>query len=323
MAHYDFPLEELKKYKGNIKEPKDFDLFWKKSIEEQMSMYPLTTSYKPCKTYLTNLNVFDTEFSGYNGDTVKGWFIYPKGVEGKKLPCIIHFLGYGSGRGSAYRHLLYPSMGYALFVMDTRGQGSYSAPGDTADNYGAEPQVWGFLTKGITDKNNYYYKRLIIDTVRAVETLAQNEIVDKDKIITNGLSQGGALSIACSALSDKVFATMTDVPFLSDFKRSTSILDTEPYIEIVKYLKVHRTSVETVFNTLSYFDCVSFAKRCKSRAIFSVALMDTICPPSSVYAAYNNYKGKKEMHVYEYNNHEGGDSEHDIKKMEFLNSILK
>jgi cephalosporin-C deacetylase len=34
--------------------------------------------------------------------------------------------------------------------------------------------------------------------------------------------------------------------------------------------------------------------------------MDEICPPSTVYAAYNAYAGPKEIRVYPYNDHEGG-----------------
>jgi cephalosporin-C deacetylase len=35
-------------------------------------------------------------------------------------------------------------------------------------------------------------------------------------------------------------------------------------------------------------------------------MMDTICPPSSVYGAYHAYGGAKEIAVYTYNDHEGG-----------------
>jgi cephalosporin-C deacetylase-like acetyl esterase len=38
-------------------------------------------------------------------------------------------------------------------------------------------------------------------------------------------------------------------------------------------------------------------------ALFSVGLMDDICPPRTVYAAYNHYAGPKQMHRYPYNQH--------------------
>src|SRR5690606_1229468 len=88
--------------------------------------------------------------------------------------------------------------------------------------------------------------------------------------------------------------------------RATEIVDTAPYNEISRYCAAHRDQTATVFKTLSYFDGVNFAARAKARALFSVGLMDDICPPSTVYAAYNQYAGEKEMAVYTYNNHEGG-----------------
>ncbi|WP_257955964.1 acetylxylan esterase [Nocardioides sp. B-3] len=48
------------------------------------------------------------------------------------------------------------------------------------------------------------------------------------------------------------------------------------------------------------------AARADVPALFSVALMDDVCPPSTVYAAYNHYAGPKEIEVYTYNEHEGG-----------------
>ena len=47
--------------------------------------------------------------------------------------------------------------------------------------------------------------------------------------------------------------------------------------------------VEQVFKTLSYFDGVNFAARAHAPALFSVALMDAVCPPATVFAAYNAY----------------------------------
>ena len=80
----------------------------------------------------------------------------------------------------------------------------------------------------------------------------------------------------------------------------------DPYLEIARYLAVHRGREAEVFHTLSYFDGVHFAARATAPALFSVGLMDTICPPSTVYAAYNAYAGAKEMARYTFNDHEGG-----------------
>ena len=86
----------------------------------------------------------------------------------------------------------------------------------------------------------------------------------------------------------------------------------------MRFCKVHRDQVETVFRTLSYFDGVNFAARANARALFSVALMDDICPPSTVFAAYNHYRGPKDIRVYSYNQHEGGQTFQRLEQLQFL-----
>ena len=114
---------------------------------------------------------------------------------------------------------------------------------------------------------------------------------------------------------------MPDVPFLSHYRRALEITDAQPYSELTRYLHIHRYQTEAVFHTLSYFDGVNFAVRAQARALFSVALMDLICPPSTVFAAYNHYAGPKDIRIYEYNNHEGGQSFHTLEKMRYLKSL--
>jgi cephalosporin-C deacetylase len=62
--------------------------------------------------------------------------------------------------------------------------------------------------------------------------------------------------------------------------------------------------------------------RAKAQALFSVGLMDTICPPSTVFAAYNYYAGSKNIRIYKYNNHEGGDIFQTREKVQFLKRLF-
>jgi len=56
--------------------------------------------------------------------------------------------------------------------------------------------------------------------------------------------------------------------------------------------------------------------------MFSVALMDTTCPPSTVYAAYHHYAGPTQLEVYPFNGHEGGESFHASARLRFLGEIV-
>ncbi len=323
MAYFDFPPDELKVYLPERQEPADFDLFWQRTLSETRS-HPLNASFEAVDYGLETVESFDVTFSGYAGQPIKGWLLLPRQRSGK-LPCVVEYIGYGGGRGFPIDWLLWSSAGFAHLVMDTRGQGSAWRKGDTPDLQpdGSSPHAPGFMTLGIETPETYYYRRLHMDAVRAVEAAQSFPEIDRERVAITGGSQGGGMVLAvASLLPDQMIAAMPDVPFLCHYRRATEIIDTRPYNEIVTYCKIHRDQVDQVFHTLSYFDGLNFAVRARARALFAVGLMDDICPPSTVFAAYNHYAGPKQIRVYPYNNHEGGESFHALEKLRFLSQVL-
>ena len=321
MAFFDLSPKELQIYCPERDEPADFDSFWQSTLEEARA-FPLDATFEKVDYGLVAQETFDVTFNGFGGQPVKGWLILPAQRKGK-LPCVVEFIGYGGGRNFALDWLLWASAGYAHFVMDTRGQGSSWSKGDTPDLYaqGGNPSLPGSMTQGILDPKHYFYRRVFTDAARAIEAARSHPDVDASQIVVTGGSQGGGITIAATGLVPDVVAAMPDVPFLCHYRRATEIVDTYPYKEIAEYCHVHRDKVDTVFNTLSYFDGVNFATRAKARALFSVGLMDQVCPPSTVYAAYNYWAGEKEIKVYPYNGHEGGQSYQTVEKLKFLKEI--
>ncbi|GAB5491661.1 MAG: acetylxylan esterase [Phototrophicaceae bacterium] len=322
MPHFDMPLDELKNYVPERNEPSDFDSFWDMTLEDARS-YPINARFEPIEYYFDSIDTFDVTFNGFAGQDIKGWLLLPKHRD-TSLPCIVEYIGYGGGRGFPHDWLKWSALGYAHLVMDTRGQGSRSLNGDTPDNAdtGQTPQYPGFMTRGILSAESYYYRRLITDAVRAVEAAQSHPDIDSDKIIITGASQGGGLTLAVAGLVPNLLATMPDVPFMSHFQRAIRLIETDPYNEIAHYLKVHRQNIDTVMHTLSYFDGMNFSARATAPTLFSVGLMDNICPPSTVFASYNHYQGEKQIAIYEFNNHEGGQTFHTLEKVKFLNAIL-
>ncbi len=321
MPRFDMPLEELERYKPEREEPADFDAFWQQTLEETRQ-YPLDPQFEPVDYGLKLVDVLDVTFSGYGGQRVKGWMLLPKGIDGP-LPCVLEYIGYGGGRGFGFEHTLWPSAGYAYFLMDTRGQGSATRKGDTPDVPvdGTNPFFPGFMTQGILDPKTYYYRRLFTDAVRAIEVVWGHDRVDSRRVALSGGSQGGGITIAAAGLHDGPQVIMPDVPFLCHYRRAITITDRAPYSEIVNYLKSHRDHEDVVHRTLSYFDGVNFAARISAHAMFSVGLMDMICPPSTVYAAYNHLRGPKEMRVYGFNDHEGGGNYQLLEKLNLLRRL--
>src|SRR5207248_5526047 len=274
-------------------------------------------AFTPVETPLPLVACWDVTFSGFGGQPVKAWYITPRSPA-EPLRGVVEFLGYGGGRGFPTDWLLWPTAGCALLVMDTRGQGSAWMKGDTPDVEAAgNPQFPGFMTRGVLDPATYYYRRVMTDAARAIDTLRERPEVDGARVAVTGGSQGGGLSLAAAALVPEVAACMADVPFLCHYRRATEITASQPYEEISRYLAIHRDHEEPVFRTLSYFDGVNFAPRIRARTLVSVGLMDEICPPSTVMAMYNHLECEKSLRVYRYNHHEGGGNFHVQEKLKF------
>jgi cephalosporin-C deacetylase len=238
---------------------------------------------------------------------------------------MVEYIGYGGGRGQPYEWLLWASAGYAHLVMDTRGQGGTWQGGDTSDidDSGTGSQAPGVMSRGILDPATYYYRRLMTDAVLAIDAARDLPIVDPDRIVVIGASQGGGLALAVAGLAEGLAGAIVDVPFLTHFRRALEVTDEHPYGELRLYLRTHRREEAQVFRTLSYFDGRSFAARATTPALFSVGLEDDITPPSTVFAAYNEYAGPKEIRVWPFSGHEAPEHEHTAERLAFAASRLR
>jgi cephalosporin-C deacetylase len=318
---FDLPLAGLEAYRPDREEPDDFDAFWAETLREARTLASAPV-FETVTTALRTVRVDDVTFSGYGGQPIRAWLIAPADAAAP-LPTIVEYIGYGGGRAFPFQWLIWASAGYAHFVMDTRGQGSAWSPGDTPDveDMPATGHYPGFATKGIDDPATYYYRRLITDAVLAVDVAPAHPLVDPDRIVVTGQSQGGGLALAVSGLSERVRAAAIDVPFLCHWRRALDITDADPYHEVVRYVATRRDLADRVLANLAYFDGLQFAARATAPALFSVGLRDEICPPSTVFAAFNHYAGPKEIRVWPFNGHDAGAYHQQADRFTFLSRL--
>jgi cephalosporin-C deacetylase len=316
----DLSLADCLALRPELPEPPDLDAFWSNTLREAAGA-PNEPVFTGVDNGLAQVTTFDVTVPGFAGEPVRGWLHLPAGAT-EPLGCVVEFLGYGRGRGLPHEQLLWAAAGYAHFVMDTRGQGWSTAGGDTPDPCAVTGAVPGFLTRGVERREDYYYRRLFVDAVRCVEAARSHPAVDPDRIVVTGISQGGGITLAVAGLVPNLAGVMPDVPFLCDFRRGARIAPQPPYTEIAEYLKLHRNRTEAVFTTLSYFDAALLAGRATAPALFSIAMMDDICPPSTCFAAYHRYAGPKDVRVYEFNGHEGGGGHHQRAQLAWLRELF-
>jgi cephalosporin-C deacetylase len=312
----------LEKLKVEFTAQKDFKSFWDETLKEFLPAEPEFT-LTPVETPLTLVRVFDVSAKGYNADIIRGWFLEPHDGS-QNTPCIVFFDGYGGGRGLPHEWLFWVNVGYRVLVMDTRGQGGGFRLSDTPDGaYPNGPQSPGFMTRGILNKDDYFYRRVYTDAVAFVALARQLPGVSRNHIIVAGGSQGGGIALAAASLSPHVFAALPDVPFLCHFKRATEMVDTFPYQEIAQFCRIHRDKIDLVFETLSYFDNLNLVQWATCPALFSIGMHDPICPADTIFATRNNYAGPTTTSIYEFNTHEGGSVAHQLVQADWIADLIR
>ena len=310
MAQFDLPLEALRTYSPDISEAPGFDAFWSDTLAADEPVALLTET--PVDNRQRLIDTYDLTFTGFGGAPVRGWLHVPAGAAGP-LPTVVQYHGYSVSRGMPLAST-FASAGYAHFVMDNRGQGWHAAslfdrtpdPHPAAGEFGPP----GPMTSGIAAPETYYYRRLLTDALRFAQLAAGHRLADPDRVVVTGGSQGGYLTLAVAGLAPSVglrlAGAMPDVAFMCHIRRAVGLTDDAPFSDIARFIKAAPHLEEAVWATLGHYDGVSFARRAECPALFSVALADTICPPSTVFAAHNAYPAPRDIVIYPHSGHEGG-----------------
>src|SRR5262245_40470157 len=165
MVMFDLRGSELRAYKASIEPPDDLQEFWTATLAaaREYAGGPILT---PVATPLRLIETFDLTFPGFGGHPIRGWLHRPAGRT-EALPCVVEYRGYGGGRGLAHEGARWAMAGYVHVVMDSRGQGSSGLVGDTPDPNAGAPAHAGVMTRGVLDRDEYYYRRLFTDAARA------------------------------------------------------------------------------------------------------------------------------------------------------------
>ncbi len=311
MPLIDMPLEKLKVYRGCSPKPADFDEFWDKSLAEMNSVDPKATFVK--KDFGSRFaDCFELTFTSTKNARIYAKFARPKNFSGR-IPAILHFHGL-SGSGDSWKSLLsYVSQGYCIATMDCRGQGGISE-----DVGGAKGTTYSTpFSRGLDDEpENLLCRDLFLDTAMLARIIMGLDYVDKERVGVFGGSQGGALSIACAALVPSIKRCAPMYPYLSDYRRVWEMdLDKGAYEGLRYYFRQcdpRHEREDEIFEKLGYIDIQNLAPRIQAKVLMGTGLMDTVCPPSTQFAAYNKITSEKKVVIYPDYGHEGLKGHDDI-----------
>lgn len=255
----------------------DFKAFWDNNLKELAQVAPnykltLVEDYSQI-----DYDVYLVSMRSLGNELIQGYYAKPK-REGKH-PVIVEYMGYGSTP--------YPPNrwwdGFAYFVLSIRGQ----ALNQPTNKYG----TW--ITYGLDNKDNYYYRGAFMDVVRALDFVSSRPEIDAEKIAVRGGSQGGALSFVAAALDKRVKAAAPSIPFLSDYPDYFKIAPW-PKSDFDNYMTTHpEAKWEDIYGLLTYFDIKNLVQWIECPLIMGIGVQDNVCPPHINFAAYNQVKSEK------------------------------
>jgi len=297
MPIVDMPLAELKQYQGRNPRAADHDTFWDRALAEMRGVDP-QVELKPADFSVPFAECFDLYFTGVRGARVHAQYLRPATSSGSH-PAVLQFHGYTGNAGNWAEKLSYVGMGFSVAALDCRGQGGKSQdPGGVAGT-----TYRGHIIRGLDDcPDNLLFRDIFLDTAQLASIVMDMPEVDADRVGVFGGSQGGGLTLACAALEPRIKRAMPAEPFLCDYKRVWEMdLAQGAYEELRTFFRqfdpLHEREDE-IFTRLGYIDVQHLAPRIRGEVVMAVGLMDTICPPSTQFAAYNKITSRKSLVIY-------------------------
>ena len=307
MPLLDLSVEALYKYEGRNPRPDGFDEFWDEALRELEAVPPrvelvrheLAAPFAEC---------FHLTFDGVDGARQYAKFLRPKTTEAL-IPCVLEFHGYSGNSGDWMGKLPFVARGQAVASLDCRGQGGRSHDGSrvTGNTHN------GHIIRGLEDAlggrpEALYYRQMFLDTAQLARAVAGMAEIDGERLGARGGSQGGALTLACAALAP-IKKAASIYPFLSDYKRVWEMdLAQGAYAELKTWFRhfdpLHERE-DAIWNALGFVDIQHLAPRITGEVLMAVGLQDSICPPSTQFAAFNKIPGNKRAVFYPDFGHEG------------------
>ena len=297
MPLFDLPRAELERYRGRNPKPDDFDRYWEAALEEmrdtdarvELRPYDLSSRIAEC---------FDLYFTGVDGARVHAKYLRPAGAV-EPHGAVIMFHGYAGNSGAWSDKLVYISQGYSVAALDVRGQGGESDDaGGTRGN-----TLHGHIIRGLDDApERLLYRSVFLDCAQLAGIVIEFPEVDERRVAAIGASQGGALTVACAALEQRIARAVPIHPFLSDYRRVWEMdLAQDAYGELKDYFRLfdprHEREAQ-IFTRLGYIDVQHLAPRIQAKVMMVTGLMDMVCPPSTQFAVYNKIQSDKRMVLY-------------------------
>ncbi|MSR54821.1 MAG: hypothetical protein EXS09_16260, partial [Gemmataceae bacterium] len=264
------------KIEPTAKMPKDFDAFWDAGKAE-LAKVPIDAKLEHvAKQSDDRVDCYKISLANIAGKHVRGWLSVPKGKG--PFPAVLTVPGagvYGIGPDKGHANLGALSMNIII----------HDIPVDENQEFYAKQNAGplaNYRDIGMDDKNKSYYRAVILGCVRCIDYLYTRDDFNKKELAVQGGSQGGALTLITSGVDQRVTLAAPNVAAMCD--HSGMAFDR---VSGWPHWLTRAKDKEKVLETSAYFDAVNFARKFKGKSVHGVGFIDTVCAPTTVYAAFN------------------------------------
>lgn len=276
--------------KPSMTVPDDFIAFWA-AQRKKLVLVPMNPRLTPAPTKAEGVEAFDVQ-ADCIGAPVSGYFARPGNAKPGSLPAILFVHGAGVKSSSLDSAVSWSRKGALAMDMNAHGLPNGKPAGFYAELLNGKLKDYDH--QGRDDRETCYFLGMFLRLVRAIDFLtAQPEWNGRD-VIVYGNSQGGYQAFAAAGIDERVTFIAAGVPAGCDHTGST-VDRINGWPKLVPNLSDGKPDPQ-VQQTARYFDCVNFATHTHAKAaIVSVGFIDVVCPPTSVYAAYNALRIPKQI----------------------------
>ena len=265
-------------------EPADFDQFWqqqRKALNE-VPVKATRTRVEVPKKWEGKVDVFDVQVDCAGGKPVSGYLAMPANAKKGSLPALVSY--HGAGVYSARKDIWRAYRGMISFNVNAHGIPN----GKPAEYYKelAANELKGYPQFGKMSRETSYFKGMFLRVMRALDYVKTLPEWDGKTLIVTGGSQGGGQAIAAAALDPQVTLCVANVPAIGDHG-GRLVGRYAGWPRLFNKVKLEEEDKKGIAES-AYFDHNYLAKRIKCETYIGTGFIDRVCPPTSVYAAYNN-----------------------------------
>lgn len=278
--------------------PDDFMSFWNGKIADLAKI--------PVNAQLTAVddNVYDITLDNINGTRLHAYLGVPSG--NGPFPSLLSIPGGGVTSASQNTAKIYADKGFLVLAISVHDQ-----PNGQSDEFYKQLEAGPlkqYYWQGRENRESYYFKRTILGCIRAIDYLTSHPKWDQNHMIVYGSSQGGALTLITTSLDQRVTSASAGVPSWcehngKEFGRPCG----GPNFGLVP-IDAEGNLDPVILATSRYYDAVNFARYIKVPMLFAVGLLDNVCPPTTVFSAYNQLNGTKDIDIAPLMGHGNSDS---------------